>query len=113
MIATGIETKTDAQEKYERMCALWEKGATEKALDAVHGIAAAAMGRAEEVHAEHDRMIIDAQGAIIDLATGKLGDLAGDKRFEAIEYALYLQSEHIRSLEDSIEDLMAGGAVQS
>lgn len=96
MEATATESRTtqDASDKYRAGYDLWmqSNGSDSDAIEAVQAMASAAYDRAKEVHTEHDRMILDLQGCVQDLAEGKLG---GD-RIESVEYALYLKSEHIR-----------------
>ena len=101
-----IETKTDAQVAYQKSMAMWVKSnETEAGLEAAHWLASSAMQRAEEVHAEHDRMIIDAQGAIIDLATGKLVP----PQLDDLRREFALMAEHVRDMQATINELRARG----
>lgn len=68
----------------------------------------------EQLVDEHERMILDLQLTISDIAQGKFGvhhaEFAGVKReLESAQYELYLQDCQIAELKQSIEDLMAGG----
>jgi hypothetical protein len=106
-------TQTVAQVSFRKAMDLWVKNTgfeipadVEAAVEAVQWQASSAMDRAEEVHAEHDRMIIDLQQTVIDITEGKLGGT-----HESVEAELYAQSQRISEMQQSIEDLMAGSAV--
>lgn len=100
MSATATETVTSRASELFRFARdqhqqapMIEDDAARATVQAVFEMAEAAMDRAKEVHAEHDRMILDLQGCVRDLTEGKLG---GD-RIESVEAELYAQRQRIES----------------
>jgi len=62
----------------------------------------------EQLVAEHERMIIDLQNTIADMAQGRIV-----VTHESVEAELYAQSQRISEMQQSIEDLMAGSRIET
>lgn len=118
MEATATESRTtqDASDKYRAGYDLWmqSNGSDSDAIEAVQAMASAAYDRAKEVHAEHDRMILDLQQTIADVVQGSI---AIDEvarigcEIESFHELFYLQDRQIKELQATIEDLIAGSGV--
>lgn len=98
--ATELAEKTPAQHRYHEAN---ERHYSNREVE----MAAGAFDRAEEVHAEHDRMILDLQGAVSDLAMGKLTP----PQINDLQAELFRVIDHVKELQATIEDLIAGSGV--